>query len=91
LTEAAKHINTYAGQTGLDPGGVSPMSGSHLCDVESWPGQSETPTGRKPRPYVFALLAAVYGATVVDLIDLTDREHLPPGDLLVLEKYSQTA
>jgi hypothetical protein len=31
----------------------------------------------------------VYGCTVLDLIDLADREHMPPGELLILEKYSQ--
>jgi hypothetical protein len=42
-----------------------------------------------PRPYLLADLAAVYGCAVTDLIDLPDREHLPPADLLILDKYSQ--
>jgi hypothetical protein len=89
LKEAAERINTYAGQTGLDPDGTCPMSGSHLADAESWPGAGTRPTGRRPRPYLFSLLAAVYGTTVQELTDLADREHLPPGELLILEKYSQ--
>jgi tetratricopeptide (TPR) repeat protein len=89
LKEAAERINAYAGRTGLDPDGACPMSGSHLADAESWPGEGSRLTGRRPRPYLFALLAAVYGCTVLDLIDLADREHLPPGELLILEKYSQ--
>ncbi len=89
LTQAAERINTYAGQTGLDPAARSSMTGPHLCEAESWPGQGAVPTGRKPQPYLLALLAAVYGATVTELIDVADRTHLPPGDLLVLEKYSQ--
>jgi hypothetical protein len=89
LKEAAERINAYAGRTGLDPDGICPMSGSHLADAESWPGEGERLTGRRPRPYLFALLAAVYGCTVLELIDLADREHLPAGELLILEKYSQ--
>lgn len=88
-TVAAECINTYAGQTGLDTGGTCAMRASHLSEIENWPGAGTEPTGRRPKPYLLALLAAVYGCTVLELIDLADREHLPPGDLLVLEKYSQ--
>lgn len=35
------------------------------------------------------MLAAVYGCAVAELVDLADREHLPPADLLILDKYSQ--
>jgi hypothetical protein len=90
LREAAAQINTYAGQTGLDPDGACPMSASHLADAESWPGEGTRITGRRPRPYLLALLAAVYEASVPELMDLADREHMPAGDLLVLEKYSQS-
>jgi hypothetical protein len=90
LREAAAQINTYAGQTGLDPDGVCPMSASHLADAESWPGEGSRLSGRRPRPYLLALLAAVYGASVPELVDLADREHMPAGDLLILEKYSQS-
>jgi hypothetical protein len=31
----------------------------------------------------------VYGCEITDLIDLADREHLPPADLLILDTYSQ--
>lgn len=88
--QAAERLNAYAGRTGLDPEGAAPMSGSHLCEMEAWPGVGTEPAGRRPRPYVFALLASVYGCAVPELIDLADREHLPPGDLLVLEKYTQS-
>jgi hypothetical protein len=57
--------------------------------AENWPGEGPSPTGRKPSPYLLALLASVYSCAVLDLIDLTDREHLPPADLLILHKYSQ--
>ncbi len=84
LTDAARHINTRTSQAGLDPRGICAMSASHLCEYEQWPGQASKDTGRKPggrrpSPYLLATLASVYGATVFDLIDLADREHLPPG------------
>ncbi|MGE5288252.1 MAG: hypothetical protein ACM3ML_13845 [Micromonosporaceae bacterium] len=94
LTEAARRINEHTGDIGLNPGGISSMSASHLCEYEAWPGQASKesgrkPDGRRPTPYLLALLAAVYGCTVLELIDVADREHLPPRDLLVLDKYGQ--
>jgi hypothetical protein len=91
LTEAARRINSHTAQIGLDPNGISAMSASHLCEYENWPGHGPEPTGRRPRPYTFALLASIYGCTVQDLVDLADREHLPPADLLILDKYIQNA
>ena len=88
LKEAATHINAHTGRVGLDPGGISSMTGSHLCEYENWPGAGARPAGRRPTPYLLALLASVYGCTVLDLIDLADREHLLPADLLILDKYS---
>jgi hypothetical protein len=31
----------------------------------------------------------VYGCAVTELVDLADREHLPPVDLLILDTYTQ--
>lgn len=90
LKEAAAHINAHTGRVGLDRRGISSMTGSHLCEYENWPGQGPKSTGRRPTPYLLALLASVYGCMVLDLIDLADREHLPPADLLILDKYSPT-
>src|SRR5487761_1747217 len=90
LKEAAAHINAHSGETGLDPGGIAAMTAAHLCEHENWPGHGPEPSGRRPTPYLLALLAAVYGCAVTDLIDLDDREHLPPADLLILDKYSHT-
>jgi hypothetical protein len=87
LNEAAQQINACKGQVGLDPGGIASMTGSHLCEHENWPGPGATLAGRKPTPYLLALLAAVYRCTVLDLVDLADREHLPAADLLVLDTY----
>lgn len=88
LREAAAQINAHTGNVGLDPGGISSTTGTHLCDAEQWPGPApkeagRKPAGRKPGPYLLAVLAAVYSCDVMDLIDVADREHLPPSDLLV--------
>ncbi len=90
-TQAAHQINTHTGEVGLDPDGICAMTASHLSEYENWPGQGPQPTGRKPSPYLLALLAAVYGCAVHELVDLADREHLPPADLLVLDKYGHSA
>ena len=79
----------FRGDIGLDPGGFAGMTAPHLCEHENWPGHGPEVSGRRPTPYLLALLAAVYGCAITDLIDLADREHLPQADLLILDKYSQ--
>jgi hypothetical protein len=91
LQDTADRINDFRGNTGLDPGGIASMTASHLSEYERWPGHGPEPAGRRPSPYLLAVLAAVYDCAITDLIDLADREHLPPADLLILDKYSQTA
>ena len=91
LKEAAARINTHSGEISLDPGGFAAMTAAHLCEHENWPGHGPEPSGRRPTPYLLALLAAAYDCAVTDLIDLADREHLPPADLLILDTYSQNA
>src|SRR6266566_2535069 len=88
LRDTASRINEFRGDTGLDPGGFAGMTAPHLCEHENWPGHGARPSGRRPTPYLLALLAAVYGCTVTDLIDVADREHLPPADLLIVDTYS---
>ena len=44
------------------------------------------PAGRRPTPYLLSLLAAVYGCTVHDLLDVADYEHMPPADRLIVGK-----
>jgi tetratricopeptide (TPR) repeat protein len=89
LQETADRINEFRGDIGLDPGGFAGMTAPHLCEHESWPGHGPEMSGRRPTPYLLALLAAVYVCAITDLIDLADREHLPQADLLILDKYSQ--
>lgn len=88
LQDAADKINAYRGNVGLDPGGLSGMTSAHLCEYENWPGYGEPPSGRRPSPYLLAVLASIYGCQVGDLIDLADRKHLPKADLLVIDTYS---
>ena len=85
LQETADRINEFRGDIGLDPGGFAGMTASHLCEYESWPGHGSEPSGRRPTPYLLALLAAVYNCGAIDLIDLADREHLLPAQLLILD------
>ena len=89
LKEAAARINAHSGEVGLDPGGIAAMTAAHLCEHENWPGHGTEPSGRRPTPYLLAVLAAVYGCAVLDLVDLADREHLPPADLFILDTYCQ--
>jgi len=91
LQDTADRINSFRGNTGLDPGAIAAMTAPHLSEYENWPGHRPEPSGRRPTPYLLAVLAAVYDCAVADLVDLSDREHLRPADLLILDKYSQPA
>ena len=91
LQDTADRINDFRGNTGLDPGGFAGMTAPHLSEYERWPGHAPEPSGRRPTPYLLAVLAAVYDCAVTDLVDLPDRKHMPPADLLILERYSQPA
>jgi len=91
LQDTADRINASRGDTGLDPGGLASVTSPHLSEYETWPGHGDKPAGRRPSPYLLAVLACVYNCAVTDLIDLADRQHLPPADLLILDKYTQTS
>ena len=43
----------------------------------------------RPRPAAVAQLAALLACAAADLIDLADREQLPPAGLLILDAYGQ--
>jgi hypothetical protein len=55
------------------------LTGARLSEWECWPVG-----GRKPSVGSLLLLAAVYQAPVLDLLDLDDREALPAADLAAL-------
>lgn len=88
LQQTADRINEFRGSVGLDSGGFAGMTAPHLCEHENWPGHAAVPSGRRPTPYLLAVLATVYDCAVTELIDLSDREHFPPSDLLILDRYS---
>jgi hypothetical protein len=85
LTEAAERINAYAANAGLGSGSTVAMTAAHLCEHESWPGQGNAPSGRRPTPYLLSLLAAVYGCAVSELLDAADHSQMPSGDRLVFD------
>ncbi|ABD13343.1 hypothetical protein ThrDRAFT_04668 [Frankia casuarinae] len=86
--QAANHINTHAVHVGLDPHGAAPMTAPKLSELENWPLPNNR---RRPTPQILALLAEVYDTSIHNLIDLDDREHFDPADLLLIDKTSKTA
>ena len=92
LKEAAERISDSAARSGLDPDGATvAMTAPHLSEYENWPGPGTTPAGRRPTPYLLALLASVYECTVHDLLDLADYERMPPAERLVIGKTARAA
>lgn len=85
LQEAADRINEYRSQAGLDQRGLAGMTAPHLSEYENWPGPGSKRTGRRPTPYLLAVLGGLYGCAVTELIDLADREHYPKSDLIVID------
>jgi hypothetical protein len=57
--------------------------------ADALPGYGDIPRGRRPNPYLIAVLAGIYDCQVSDLIDLADRRHLPGPDLLILDTYTR--
>ncbi|WP_322753665.1 helix-turn-helix transcriptional regulator [Frankia sp. Cas3] len=80
--QAADHINAHAARTGLDPDGAATRTAPWLSELENWP----VPLRRRPTPQLLALLAEVYGTTVHNLLDLDDRENMPPADLMLISQ-----
>jgi len=92
LTRAAGHISSEAAAAGVHPDGRAvAMTASHLWEHENWPGPGSRTTGRKPTPYVLALLARTYGAGIPDLLDTQDYRNLSPADRLIIEACSPAA
>jgi hypothetical protein len=83
--QAADRINAHAARTGLDPNGTATRTAPWLSELENWP----VPLRRRPTPQLLAVLAEVYGTSIHNLIDLDDREKMPPGDLLLISQIRE--
>ena len=79
LEQAAARFNERAGREGTDPQARATMTGPHLCEYEKWPRST-----RRPSAYVLCMLAVIYEAEALDLLDLADHEGLPQQERLVL-------
>jgi tetratricopeptide (TPR) repeat protein len=79
LEEAAERYNTLRdkGETQA----LTSLTGSRLSEWESWPFSS-----RKPSILSLCLLAEIYQAVTLDLLDFDDREKLSTAELLALDK-----
>jgi transcriptional regulator with XRE-family HTH domain len=86
--QAANRINAHAARAGLDPQGAAPMTAPRLSELENWPLPNNR---RRPTPQLLALLAEVYDTSIHALLDLDDREHLSPADILLLDKMPRAA
>ncbi|WP_235433866.1 hypothetical protein, partial [Protofrankia coriariae] len=78
--QAASRINAHTAHAGLDPDGAATMTAPWLSELENWP----LPARRRLTPQILAVLAAVYGTDIHTLLDLDDREHLTPADMLLI-------
>lgn len=82
LQRAATHINDHAARLDMDAAGRASMTAPYLCEVEHWPDDGYR---RRVTPRLLVLLATVYGTDVRSLLDVADRENLPPADRLVID------
>jgi hypothetical protein len=57
------------------------MTAPRLSELENWPLPSSR---RRPTPQLLAQLAEVYGTSIHHLLDLDDREQMPPADLRLI-------
>ncbi|ORT98511.1 hypothetical protein UK99_01355 [Frankia casuarinae] len=85
--QAAGHINAYDARVGLDPESAALMSSPWLSELENWP----LPARRRLTPQILAVLAAVYGTDIHNLLDLDDREHLAAEDVLLVNRMRRPA
>lgn len=79
LEEAAERYNMLRdkGETQA----LTSLTGSRLSEWENWPFSS-----RKPSIISLCLLAEIYQAGALDLLDFDDREKLSTAELLALDK-----
>ena len=79
LEEAAERYNALRAKD--EAQALASLTGSRLSEWENWPLST-----RKPPVTGLCLLAEIYHAGVLDLIDVHDREKLPAAELLTLGK-----
>jgi hypothetical protein len=79
LEEAAERHNALRGKNAAEA--VTSLTGSRLSEWENWPFST-----RKPPVTALFVLAEIYQARVLDLIDVHDREKLTAAELLVLDQ-----
>jgi tetratricopeptide (TPR) repeat protein len=79
LEEAAERYNTLRAKD--QNGALTSLTGSRLSEWENWPFST-----RKPSIPSLCLLAEIYQASTLDLIDFHDREKLATAELLALDK-----
>ena len=79
LEEAAERYNALRAKD--EAQALASLTGSRLSEWENWPFST-----RKPSVLGLCLLAEIYQAGVLDLIDFHDRENLSTAELLALDK-----
>jgi|HubBroStandDraft_1064217.scaffolds.fasta_scaffold05523_2 tetratricopeptide (TPR) repeat protein/transcriptional regulator with XRE-family HTH domain len=79
LEEAAERYNMLRAKD--ETRALTSLTGSRLSEWENWPFST-----RKPSILSLCLLAEIYQASVLDLIDFDDREKLSTAELLALDK-----
>ena len=86
LEQAAARFNERAARADADPEARASLTGSRLCEYETWPRGA-----RKLSVYVLGMLAEVYETDVGCLLDLADHESLLQQDRLVLVRRPRAA
>ena len=84
LEKAAGRFNDYAAGQETDAEGRASLTASRLSEFEHWPQ-----TARKPSVHALVMLAGIYQADALCLLDFADHESLPQQDLLVLRRRPQ--
>src|ERR1039457_244683 len=83
LDEAAERYNALRAKD--ETQALASLTGSRLSEWENWPFST-----RKPSVLSLCLLAEIYHAGVLELIDFHDREKLTTAELLTLGKAGAT-
>jgi transcriptional regulator with XRE-family HTH domain len=65
---------------------LAPMAGARIGEYERWPRG-----GRRPSPYVLAVLAEVYGTGIDALLDEADNGAMPEQDRVVVAALGRSS